>query len=53
MLFAATDFNSYVTRSIADGAPQRQQGRLAAGTAPGLGVRPLEASFGAPAVVVE
>jgi L-alanine-DL-glutamate epimerase-like enolase superfamily enzyme len=53
LLFAATDFNSYVTRSIADGAPQRQQGRLAAGTAPGLGVRPLEASFGPPAVVIE
>ncbi len=38
LLFSATDFNSYVTVSIADGAPQRQHGRLAASTAPGLGV---------------
>lgn len=39
-LFSATDFNSYVTVSIADGAPQRQHGRLAASHAPGLGVQP-------------
>ena len=39
-LFTATDFNSYVTVSAADGAPQRQQGRMAASTAPGLGVAP-------------
>ena len=39
-LFTSTDFNSYVTKSIADGAPQRVNGRLAASTAPGLGVRP-------------
>jgi len=39
-LFTSTDFNSYVTQSIADGAPQRQNGRLAASTAPGLGVQP-------------
>jgi cis-L-3-hydroxyproline dehydratase len=37
-LFAATDFNSYVTVSIADGAPQRRHGRMAASTAPGLGI---------------
>ncbi len=36
-LFSATDFNSYVTRSIAPDAPRRQGGRLAAGTAPGPG----------------
>src|SRR5205809_5054082 len=29
-LFTATDFNSYVTVSLADGAPQRVNGRLAA-----------------------
>ena len=29
-LFTSTDFNSYVTRSIAHGAPQRKNGRLAA-----------------------
>jgi L-alanine-DL-glutamate epimerase-like enolase superfamily enzyme len=39
-LFTATDFNSYVTVSNAEGAPQRKQGRLAAGRAPGLGIEP-------------
>jgi L-alanine-DL-glutamate epimerase-like enolase superfamily enzyme len=51
-LFSSTDFNSYVTRSIADGAPQRKNGRLAASTAPGLGVTPRLREFGAPAVDV-
>ena len=36
----ATDFNSYVNVSIAEGAPQRFAGRMAASTAPGLGVQP-------------
>ena len=40
LLFSSTDFNSYVTVSIADGAPQRNNGRLAASTAPGLGITP-------------
>jgi cis-L-3-hydroxyproline dehydratase len=40
LLFSSTDFNSYVTVSIADGAPQRKDGRLSAPTAPGLGVKP-------------
>ena len=39
-LFTATDFNSYVTTSIAEGAPQRINGRLAASTDPGLGITP-------------
>jgi cis-L-3-hydroxyproline dehydratase len=39
-LFTATDFNSYVTVSNAEGAPRRVNGRMAAGTAPGLGVTP-------------
>ena len=39
-LFSSTDFNSYVTVSIAEGAPKRQQGRLASSTAPGLGIEP-------------
>jgi len=39
-LFSATDFNSYVTVSIAKGAPQRQHGRLEAADTPGLGVEP-------------
>ena len=32
-LFTTTDFNSYVTVSTADGAPQRVNGRMAASTA--------------------
>jgi len=39
-LFTCTDFNSYVTTSIAGGAPRRVNGRMAAPTEPGLGVRP-------------
>ena len=47
-LFSATDFNSYVTLSFADGAPQRRKGRLAASREPGLGVRPRMDVLGAP-----
>ncbi|HEV3340800.1 MAG TPA: cis-3-hydroxy-L-proline dehydratase [Pirellulales bacterium] len=39
-LFTSTDFNSYVTVSIADGAPQRRHGRMSAGTTAGLGITP-------------
>jgi L-alanine-DL-glutamate epimerase-like enolase superfamily enzyme len=39
-LFTATDFNSYVTVSIADGAPKRLNGRMAASTRAGLGIEP-------------
>lgn len=38
--FTATDFNSYVTVSFADGAPRRINGRMSASTQPGLGVNP-------------
>lgn len=38
--FTSTDFNSYVTVSIADGAPQRENGFMAASAEPGLGIRP-------------
>ncbi|MDP6929322.1 MAG: mandelate racemase/muconate lactonizing enzyme family protein [Planctomycetota bacterium] len=48
LLFTATDFNSYVTVSVADGAPQREQGRMAASTAPGLGIHPKEDVLGEP-----
>jgi L-alanine-DL-glutamate epimerase-like enolase superfamily enzyme len=48
MLFTSTDFNSYVTVSIAEGAPQREQGRLAASTAPGLGIEPRMDVLGDP-----
>jgi len=40
LLFTSTDFNSYVTTSIAEGAPQRVNGRMSASTQPGLGVSP-------------
>ena len=39
-LFTATDFNSYVTVSTADGAPQRNNGRMSASNDPGLGIKP-------------
>jgi L-alanine-DL-glutamate epimerase-like enolase superfamily enzyme len=51
-LFTATDFNSYVTVSIADGAPRRANGRMAASTAPGLGVTPRRDVLGAPVLVI-
>jgi L-alanine-DL-glutamate epimerase-like enolase superfamily enzyme len=38
--FTSTDFNSYVTVSTAEGAPQRQHGFMEASDAPGLGIRP-------------
>ncbi len=40
LLFTATDFNSYVTVSTAENAPQRQHGRMSASREPGLGIRP-------------
>jgi cis-L-3-hydroxyproline dehydratase len=51
-LFTATDFNSYVTVSIAEGAPQRVNGRMAASTAPGLGIRPRTEVLGQPVLEV-
>jgi L-alanine-DL-glutamate epimerase-like enolase superfamily enzyme len=47
LLFSSTDFNSYLTVSIADGSPQRVAGRLAASTAPGLGITPKAEVLGA------
>ena len=38
--FTSTDFNSYVTVSIAAGAPRRENGFMQASTAPGLGIAP-------------
>jgi L-alanine-DL-glutamate epimerase-like enolase superfamily enzyme len=51
-LFSATDFNSYVTVSIAEGAPERQHGRLAASTQPGLGIEPRRDVLGDPLLTV-
>ncbi|MEX0879339.1 MAG: cis-3-hydroxy-L-proline dehydratase [Thermoanaerobaculia bacterium] len=52
LLFTSTDFNSYVTVSNADGAPQRRNGRMAASSAPGLGITPRSDLLRAPAVDV-
>ena len=52
-LFTATDFNSYVTVSTAEGAPQRVNGRMAASTAPGLGIRPRPDVLGSPVLAIE
>jgi cis-L-3-hydroxyproline dehydratase len=51
-LFTATDFNSYVTVSNAEGAPQRQHGRLAASAQPGLGVTPRWEVLGEPVIAI-
>lgn len=50
--FTATDFNSYVTVSIAEGAPRREQGFMTASDAPGLGVTPRWEVLGAPVEVI-
>jgi L-alanine-DL-glutamate epimerase-like enolase superfamily enzyme len=47
-LLSTTDFNSYVTVSTAEGAPIRQDGRLAAPTSPGLGITPRMDVLGRP-----
>jgi len=51
-LFSSTDFNSYVTVSIADGAPQRKNGRLSASEEPGLGIRPQMDVLGKPVFTI-
>ena len=53
LLFSSTDFNSYLTVSIADGAPQRVHGRLAAPTGPGLGITPRFEVLGSPVLDVK
>jgi len=52
-LFTATDFNSYVTVSTAEGAPQRRNGRMAASTAPGLGINPRWPALGEPVLSID
>jgi L-alanine-DL-glutamate epimerase-like enolase superfamily enzyme len=51
-LFTATDFNSYVSVSTAEGAPQRDHGRLRASTGPGLGTKPRDDVLGEPIIDV-
>ena len=50
LLFTATDFNSYVTVSTAEGAPRRRNGRMAAPERPGLGIRVRPEVAGKPVV---
>jgi L-alanine-DL-glutamate epimerase-like enolase superfamily enzyme len=50
--FTATDFNSYVTKSIAEGAPKRRKGYMAASEGPGLGITPRMEVLGAPVIKV-
>jgi L-alanine-DL-glutamate epimerase-like enolase superfamily enzyme len=52
LLFTTTDFNSYVTVSIAEGSPQRKEGRMTTSDAPGLGIRPRFEVLGAPVISV-
>ena len=52
-LFTSTDFNSYVTVSNAEGAPQRQNGRMYASMEPGLGIQPRFELLGEPLVDIK
>jgi L-alanine-DL-glutamate epimerase-like enolase superfamily enzyme len=52
LLFTATDFNSYVTVSTAEGAPRRSNGRMAAPDRPGLGITVRPEVLGKPLVEV-
>jgi cis-L-3-hydroxyproline dehydratase len=51
-LFTTTDFNSYVTVGIADGAPQRQNGRMTTSAQAGLGIIPRMDVLGKPVISV-
>ena len=52
-LFTSTDFNSYVTVSTAENAPQREHGRMRAPQSPGLGLTPKWDVLGDPVFQVE
>ena len=47
-LLSTTDFNSYGTKKIAEGAPQRIDGMMSASDSPGLGCKPIFAELGSP-----
>ena len=51
-LFTATDFNSYVTVSTAEGAPKRNNGRMSASNKPGLGIDPKMDILGDPVMEI-
>ena len=52
-LFTATDFNSYVTISTANGAPIRNNGRMAASKEAGLGISPKMEVLGEPVISIK
>ena len=52
LLFTSTDFNSYVTVSTAEGAPQRNNGRMSASSSPGMGIIPRMDVLGNPEVEI-
>ncbi len=52
LLFTSTDFNSYVTLSTAENAPQRVDGRMKAPEEPGLGIRPRMDVLGEPVLSI-
>ena len=47
-LLMSTDFNSYLTKDTADGAPKRVNGKMRAPSGPGLGIRPKMDVLGKP-----
>ena len=47
-LLSTTDFNSYGTKKIAEGAPQRIDGMMSANDSFGLGCKPIFAELGSP-----
>ena len=47
-LLMSTDFNSYLTKDTADGAPKRRNGRMRAPEGPGLGIKPKMDVLGQP-----
>ena len=47
-LLMSTDFNSYLTKDTADGAPKRVDGRMSAPNRPGLGIEPKLDVLGEP-----
>ncbi len=50
--FTSTDFNSYVSVSLAEGAPQRVNGKMRASLSPGLGIQPRREVLGDPVLEV-
>jgi cis-L-3-hydroxyproline dehydratase len=47
-LLSTTDFNSYGTKKIAEGAPQRIDGMMSVNDSSGLGCKPIFAELGSP-----